>query len=715
MLFIFSAGKCQKKTTINWLFNNLFLSLHVMKTCMRHIVLSLLALLMPFASATAKVRPDTMMLHKIYNYASTVDTSGIRGFQSYAYHRFEIRVPKRNITLMAVPTMYGIAYRNERMYVGEFYDRIDFDGYGKYRTRRLLEINTIPHRRRTMTTIQKYLVPEIYDITMVGGSLLSPFHQSNRKFYKMKFAFMLDGTVKVIFKPTINNTQLVEGTALVDYETGRVIETDFAGEFDMIRFNLHLEMGSDGFKCRMPVKCQLEGKFSFLGNKTTCNYHAFYDLQVAVPDSLDRSHDRMLMEQVRPEPLPADIVPLVDDYLTKQELKELKKLEDTIPRPKKKNFAKDILWDIVGDHLLNRTKGKFGSNDQGYFRIGPILNPLYLDYSQRKGITYKFDIRASYEFTPNRDITFRFKSGYRFKLHQLYFNIPIRFNYNKRRHGCLGIDINDGARIYSSEILNEVKEEARVDTLDFDKLQLDYFRDHYTKIFNSYDISDHWSFEVGFTFHSRRPVNPAAFEQFGKPKVYRSAAPRMEWQYRPLGWKGPIITLDYERSFNKFLKSNTSYERWEIDGSYIHSMKSLKSISMRLGAGLYTKKKGHQYFLDYTNFRENNIPGGWNDDWSGEFELLRSSWYNSSSYYVRSNVTYESPLLLSSWIPWAGHFIEMERLYLSVLSVTDLHPYVECGYGFTTRWLSIGAFASNKNGKFESVGFKFGFELFRKW
>lgn len=684
---------------------------------MRHILIMLLVLVLPFARATAKVRPDTMMLHKVYNYASTIDTSGIRGIHTYAYHRFEISVPKRNITLMAVPTMYSIANREARKFVGEFYDRIDFDGYGKYRSHRLLEINTIPHRRKTLTTIQKYLVPEVYDITMVAGNLLSPFHRSNKKFYKMKFAFMLDGTVKITFKPTINNTQLVEGSALVDYETGRIISTEFKGEFDMIHFHLHLDMGSEGFESLVPIKCLLKGEFNFIGSKTTCNYHAFYGLKTEMPDSLDRCQDNSLMEQVRPEPLPDDIQPLITEYIARQKAKTKAEQEDTIPHTKKPNIAKAIFWDILGDHLLNRTKASFGSNDQGHFRIGPIFNPLYLDFSQRKGITYKFDLRASYDFTPNRDITFRFKSGYRFKLHQFYFNIPIRFNYNKRRHGCLAIDINDGSRIYSSEILNEVKGETGIgmDTVQWDKLQLDYFRDSYLKIYNSYDISDYWSFEVGFTFHNRRPINTSAFERFDKPKYYRSAAPRMEWQYRPWGWRGPVFTLDYERSYNNFLKSNTSYERWELDGSYIYKMRSLQSISMRVGAGLYTVKEGRQYFLDFTNFRENNIPGGWNDDWSGEFELLRSSWYNSSKYYIRSNTTYESPLLLSSWIPWAGHFVEMERIYLSILSVTDLHPYVECGYGFTTRWLSVGAFVSNKNGRFDAVGFKFGFELFRKW
>ena len=136
---------------------------------------------------------------------------------------------------------------------------------------------------------------------------------------------------------------------------------------------------------------------------------------------------------------------------------------------------------------------------------------------------------------------------------------------------------------------------------------------------------------------------------------------------------------------------------------------------MRLGAGIYSRRAKGERFLDFTNFRDNNMPGGWNDDWSGEFELLRSEWYNSSLYYVRANTTYESPLLIISRLPLLGHFIEMERLYFGAVMAKEMKPYIELGYGLTTRLVSLGAFVGNKNGHFERVGVRFGFELFRKW
>ena len=163
------------------------------------------------------------------------------------------------------------------------------------------------------------------------------------------------------------------------------------------------------------------------------------------------------------------------------------------------------------------------------------------------------------------------------------------------------------------------------------------------------------------------------------------------------------------------MQSDSRYTRWEFDGSYIHRMKCMRSLSLRLGGGFYSSKGTNQYFLDYSNFRDNNIPGGWNDDWSGGFELLNSNWYNASDYYVRANMTYESPLMLLSWLPWVGRIVEKERIYCSSLIVRHLHPYMEYGYGFTNRLFSMGIFAAMRNTQFDGMGFKFGFELFSRW
>ena len=142
-------------------------------------------------------------------------------------------------------------------------------------------------------------------------------------------------------------------------------------------------------------------------------------------------------------------------------------------------------------------------------------------------------------------------------------------------------------------------------------------------------------------------------------------------------------------------------------------LKSLTAVST-IGTGFYTMRNS-DFFVDFSNFRDNNLPSGWDDDWAGQFQMLNSEWYNESNYYVRGHLSYDSPLLLLTWLPWVGKAIEMERLYVSALSIEHTRPYYEIGYGFTNRFFSAAVFGTILGRKFQEVGCKFTFELFRRW
>ena len=71
--------------------------------------------------------------------------------------------------------------------------------------------------------------------------------------------------------------------------------------------------------------------------------------------------------------------------------------------------------------------------------------------------------------------------------------------------------------------------------------------------------------------------------------------------------------------------------------------------------------------------------------------------------------------MLAAWMPLVGKYMETERLYLNMLRIQHTRFYTEIGYGFTTRFVSIGLFAGMLNGGINEVGAKFELELFRKW
>lgn len=607
---------------------------------------------------------------------------------------------------MAVPSMYAVS-RGKREYAGETFSTIKIGDNAVTESVRRVGIGTIPHHRETMSTLWKYLKPDIYNVTIFGNQILSPLNSSNIKLYKYETTYLTDKRAEIVFRPKRYNTQLISGSVIVDRETGRVIRIRCNGEYDMVSFHINALMGKDGCLSLFPKTCDMNARFHFMGNKIKVYYKSVYDLPVSLPDSVVNAHDIGMMSMLRPDSLPESFKAV---YLSHDSIRTEAATKQESTENKKWNR---VLWDIFGDHLINRTKGNFGTNDKGAFRISPILNPLYLGYSKHRGITYKLKIRGSYDFSINREISLNFNTGYSFKQKQLYFNIPFRFTFNKKRNGFIEFEIGNGNRITTSDIVEQVKND-KSDNIDWDQMSLDYFKDFYFKAHFNYGLTEKFGVQPGVIYHRRSAVNPKGFEIAGRPTKYYSFAPSLQLQYSPSGEKGPIITTDYERGIRLGV-ADMDYERFEFDVSWKKQFHSLRSLSMKYGGGFYTSKSTNSYFLDYTNFREENIPGGWNDDWTGEFQLLNCNWYNASEYYVRTNVTYESPLMIFSRIPYIGRLMEMERIYMNVLFADHLHPYIEYGYGFTNRFFSLGIFAATRNKNFEGVGCRFGFELFRDW
>ncbi len=677
-----------------------------MEVIKKIILISLVILCFQSYRISAEPLSDSLILQRVLTYKQSVSEE-VKGIHTNVYFRYLFKTDKRNITLMAIPSMYAIS-RGRREYVGETYSKIYIKDNSISEAIRQLNIGTIPHHKNAMTTLLKYLMPNIYDVTILDNHILSPFNAHNTKLYKYDITNLTDNRSEIVFRPKLFNTQMISGSAIVDRITGKIIRMRFNGEYDMIKFHIDVTMGIRGIYSLIPKKCDIEAVFHFVGNKIEASYHSIYDNPVTLPDSIVNSHDMKLMDEIRPDVLPQDFK---DIYLRYDSIYNT---TDTVVNIKENKRWDKILWNVFGDHIINRTKGNFGANDQGAFRVSPILNPLELSYSGRKGITYKLKINGSYRFSLNKDISLSFNSGYSFKQHQLYFQAPVRFTYNKKRNGYAEIEVGNGNRITNSNIVDQIKNET-LDSINWDNMNLDYFKDFYFKFKANYDLSEKWSIQPGIVYHKRSAVDKTGFEQANRPAKYYSFAPSLQIQYRPYGWTGPIFTTDYERGIKNVFNSGMEYERFEFDASWKKQFYSLKAISLRVGSGFYTSKSKNSYFLDYTNFREENIPGGWNDDWTGEFQLLNSNWYNASEYYVRTNVTYESPLMLLSRIPYVGRLMEIERIYINTLFVEHLHPYVEYGYGFTNRFFSMGIFLATRNTKFEGFGCRFGFELFRDW
>ena len=114
------------------------------------------------------------VMHLIFRYAQTVDTTGRAAHTSCAYTKFQLRTNRRNALLMLVPTMYAVAHGGGRKFISEYYNRMSHDANGQLINKRILGISTIPHRSRTMEQALRYMTPNVYEENLFQENILSP-------------------------------------------------------------------------------------------------------------------------------------------------------------------------------------------------------------------------------------------------------------------------------------------------------------------------------------------------------------------------------------------------------------------------------------------------------------------------------------------------------------------------------------------------------------
>jgi hypothetical protein len=647
-----------------------------------------------FASDSA----DSLLLHRMWSYYDTYAESR-EDTEQNVYMVYNFKTEHRNALLFLVPTMYSIA-KGDKQYVGEAYCKLKYKSDNEYDLTRQVICGTIPRNRKVMPAMLDFMTPNIYNETLYPDHMLSPFHYANRRFYRYKISYVGSELAIVRIKPKNNNTQLISGHAVVDATTGRVQSVNFEGEFDMIRFNVTALMSIKNPRMAIPERSTTTARFKFLGNRVSAQFTAYYNCPKTLPDSVVEVTDRELMATLRPTPLTEIETKVYDHY----DEERLRAAADTTTVKHRRNIWKEIAWDIIGDNLINSQSRTIGGL---YMGISPLFNPLYFAFSRSHGFSYRLKAGVQYMWNDNRFIWTNPQIGYNFKQRQFYYSIPLRMTYNARRNGFVEFVFANGNRTNNPKLVEDIQKKV-----GFDK-SIPVFNNEFILLQNNIVLFPWLEVLGGVIYHRRNSFNPQFMRDIGMPSEYRSFSPRISLHFTP--WKdGPMLTANYERSIKNVLQSNLQYERWEFDASYKRDLPCMRVLSLRGGAGFYTNRST-DYFVDYENFRDENLPTGWEDEWTGQFQLLNSRWYNESDYYLRAHATYDSPLMALSYLPVVGRFIETERLYLSALTIAHQKPYFEIGYGFTNRLFSTGVFGSILGAKFYQFECKLTIHIFNRW
>lgn len=675
------------------------------------------------------------------------------------YLKGKVLVHRSNKLVKYIPSMFSLE-EGVRHYIIESLSEMQYTAPDIYNRKVKAVSSTFPRNSGELTDLTNFLNMNIYSSSIMSDKLLSPLDEKASKYY----VYLLDSIVvdqgfqkyKISIIPKFKSTQLVNGYIWVSDEVWTIREVYFEGKFDLIEFKLRNIMGEKGDEEFLPVRLNLDINFKFMGNHLEMKADAwvkynnvlFYKGGERRKSQKKHSHDLTEFYELtndstqaisgpdefaklRPIPLTLDEEALY--IFHKARTGKVNWIFEEKTEPKKSKAA--VFWGELGDVLVssyNVNLAGFGS-----VKCSPLINPVMLDYSHSRGISYRQRFKYNRLFTDGKLLRIVPQIGYNFTKKELYVKGGLEFQYWPQKLGSIELNAGNGDRIFSSVVLDKLKF-LPDHSMNFDEMNLDYFKDVYVDAFHNIEPVNGLFIKFGTSMHWRSLTDHSRFqlkefiEQAGGGMLqnldlrsqYNSFAPRLRVEWTPgmyyymvgkrkmnIGSSMPTFILDYERGLKNVFNSNDEHERMEFEVQQKIKLNQIRSLSYRAGFGMFTKLD-NIYFVDFVNFRRSNIPEGWNDDIGGTFQLLDRQWFNSSRNYVRSNLTYESPfILLRPFNKWLG-MVQQERLYGGVLFMPHLNPYVELGYGIGTHVFDVGAFISLINGKFDTMGFKFTFELF---
>lgn len=686
--------------------------------------------------------PDSVLSHLFraaVQYADTVE-------ECYAdfYLKGLMKVHKRNRIIKYVPSMF----RFEKGVDDYIYESVSELHYAAPRIceRKIRAVSTtFPGGSSRFFDVMDFLKFNIYSPSVMDDKILSPLSREMSLHYRYRLEEVEhrpeEDVYKISVTPRYRSTQLLEGVLWISTADWSIRHFDLRGSYDLIRFRVGMTMGATRQTRFLPQSLNLDVEFRFLRNKLEMNYTGWmkygairlrqgerktsgtqkkYDFSTAYTLTCDTTRlveNRDSFARMRPLPLTAWEDSLYASFDRRRNSKP-----DTVKYETKLKKSM-VLMGQVGDALIRNYDVDFSR--MGNIRFSPLLNPVLFGYSHSRGFSYRQEFKYNKLFHTGRLLHLVPQIGYNFKQKELYAGLDGEFTYNPRKNGSLSISVGNGNRIYSSVVLDQLKELPLDSTLNFDQMNLEYFKDVYLNLLHNVELFNGFTLKTGVAMHWRYTA-ARPDEVSGKVALhYNSFAPRVRVEWTPgmryyingnrkvnIGSDYPSFVVDYEQGLG-ILKNSGLYGRFEASVEQKIQIRRLHSIAYHVGGGFFTKQKD-VYFVDYADFSSRNLPQGWDDDIGGTFQMLDSRWYNASRHYFRGNFTFETPFLLLYPVGRLLSFVQKERLYGGILFMPRLTPYVELGYGLGTHLFDFGIFIGNENGKFTSVGCKFTFELFNK-
>lgn len=689
------------------------------------------------SDALSQQQADSVMRLVIAN--ASAYANAVSEYEAEIYIKGRSEILKRNFLMHFAHHLFPVDRHHKNM-IFEMVTRSAYHAPNRYVHRfEAANGNSIPNSAKQQEVLA-FLNLNVYSPTIYDDGVIMPVASDAFRYYRFNLESVEDTAglkiYKIRFLPRQWSQKLVCGDLYILDKIWSIDKIDMNGRASFAEFNMVVTYSRNFRRFLLPEKADLFLRYHVLGNAIVSQYHsAFRYQEVKWVEEDYESKKWKSLDLTSYYRLSSDTVPIIQDTtfwnrhrdvpLTEEENQLYHSQQDTTLAKADSSQATRYLK--LTERLTNTVNLDYHTTRIKY---SGILNPFQLGYSARNGITYKQQIRLSKTFNRDRQLRFRPEIGYVFKRKEIFFKVGGDWEYWPERLGALGLTIANGNQSYSSEITDQIKEQLKDSTINFDNLDLKYFRHYYIDLRNTIEIFNGLQLAAGVSYHRRVPVKRHAEAGEGVDEIinqdYNDFTPLINISYTPRQYYRmdghrkeyvysyyPTFAVEVARGIPGVGKSTGNYCRVEVDVEQSISLGLLRRLNYHLSGGLYTMQKS-TYFADFQFFTRHNFPESWNDRLGGVFNLLKGEWFNASDRYVQAHLMYQSPFILFQLFkPDASKYILSERFYVSQLWTPVLPSYTEIGYGFGNHIFNIAVFAGFDRWKYDGIGLKFAFELFQ--
>ena len=724
----------------------------------RKILLCFFIFLLTLTSKTIAETPIDSILVKAMK-AAEIYSESVEEYEAEVYMRLYVETLKTNYLYRYTDLIPNFVLHNKNGDDGLI--EVQSDVRFRYPNNYTIDIKhlfaTFPQKKVVEMLPTNLIHLNVYSEMSSNERFFMPLREASKKYYRYQLekTFSHDDNVfyTISFTPIYKAPKLLEGTFVLEKDTWRVMQFVCEGVDLVSTFSIELNMGNNVATQLLPVSATIHQKFSYLGNEVSnrnlvninyltislndkrpksrsLNISNLYRVRL---DSVPVENDPVFWERTRKIPLQPRERDLLNQYYLDKSKDEKNKLKNDSLNAKK---GDPMGW---AKTMVMNTRYKYRSADINY---SGILNPALLGYSSVDGLTYSQKLNINYELERQSSLNIKAFAGYMFKRKEFFTDVTTNWNYNPTHLGKLSFSVGKGNKTYSSLFLKEIQDSLLNKGLKINDLDLKYYKDYYFRLYNTVEVVNGFSIGTGIDYHIRdaaenglttAPKN-SLFMQANEDtenitKMFKrrnTFAPLVtltwtpEQYYRLEGRQKiyvrspyPTIKLEFAKAIKGLLRSESMYNRVELDISQNIQLALMKSFQYHIGMGFFSNQKS-EYFTDFVYFAKRNFPETWDDGIGGVFNLLDRQLYNASDSYIQTHFMYESPFLMLNFVPMLSKGVITERLYFSHLYNPYIRSYSEFGYGFGNRFLNAGIFGSFHKLKFNEVGFKVSLNIFNK-